>query len=188
MIPTMNRRIDRKFFVGDALDIAPALLGMELVIPKNGLRESFIITETEAYRGEEDLACHARKGRTPRTEMMYQTGGVLYVYLVYGMHWMMNIVTGIQGSPQAVLLRGVNDIEGPGRLTRSLGIDKSYNGEDLDSSHRIWLERTNFNPPYKATPRIGIDYAGPVWKDKPWRFITDGRNLSGNYTTFSEPL
>lgn len=180
MNPTMNRRIDRKFFALDVLDVAPALLGMEIVFAGNGRRESFIITETEAYKGEEDLACHARKGRTPRTEMMYQTGGVLYVYLVYGIHWMMNIVTGMEGSPQAVLIRGVKDIEGPGRLTRSLGIDKSYNGEDLTTSPRIWLERTNINLPYKATPRIGIDYAGAVWKDKPWRFIADSPNLSGN--------
>lgn len=171
-------RVDKNFFFRDVLELAPALLGMNLVVSRHSsstgknIATEYEITETEAYRGEEDLACHARKGRTPRTETMYQAGGILYVYLVYGIHWMLNIVTGRSEIPQAILIRGVKGIEGPGRLTKSLGIDKSYNGEELATSSRIWLKHTNASPRYKTTPRIGIDYAGKLWKDKPWRFIT----------------
>jgi DNA-3-methyladenine glycosylase len=168
----MKKRIERDFLTGDALDLAPALLGMQIVrYDGTGNLRTFTITETEAYRGEEDLACHVSRGRTTRTEIMYRKGGVLYVYLVYGMHWMLNIVTGRAEEPQAVLLRGVKGLRGPGRLTKALEIDKSYNGEDLTISPRIWLQNSGISLPYEATPRIGIDYAGPVWKNKPWRFV-----------------
>ncbi len=168
----MTKRIERDFLTGDVLELAPALLGMQLVrYDATGNLRSFTITETEAYRGEEDLACHVSRGRTARTEIMYSEGGVLYVYLVYGMHWMLNIVTGRAEEPQAVLLRGVQGVRGPGRLTKALGIDRSYNGEDLCESPRIWLENSSISLPHEATPRIGIDYAGPVWKNKPWRFV-----------------
>jgi DNA-3-methyladenine glycosylase len=169
---TLTERAGKEFFTRDVLDLAPALLGMKLVISgRNTGRRSYILTETEAYRGEEDLACHVRRGRTTRTEVMYHEGGVLYVYLVYGIHWMLNIVTGPKDTPQAVLIRGVRGISGPGRLTSALGIDKSFNGEDLTVSSRIWLESTPGIRHYKTTPRIGIDFAGPVWKNKPWRFV-----------------
>ncbi len=168
----MTKRIKRDFLTGDVLDLAPALLGMQIVrYDGTGNLRTFTITETEAYRGEEDLACHVSRGRTTRTEIMYREGGVLYVYLVYGMHWMLNIVTGRAEEPQAVLLRGVQGVSGPGRLTKALGIDRSYNGEDLTLSPRIWLQNSGISLPYKTTPRIGIDYAGPVWKNKPWRFV-----------------
>ncbi len=168
----MTKRIERDFLTGDVLDLAPALLGMQIVrYDGTGNLRTFTITETEAYRGEEDLACHVSRGRTTRTEIMYREGGVLYVYLVYGMHWMLNIVTGRAEEPQAVLLRGVKGVRGPGRLTKALGIDRSYNGEDLCESPRIWLENSGISLPHEATPRIGIDYAGPVWKNKPWRFV-----------------
>lgn len=168
----MISRINKTFFTRDVLELAPALLGMKLICndQKRGLR-SFTITETEAYRGEEDLACHVSKGRTARTEIMYHEGGVLYIYLVYGMHWMLNIVTGRAEMPQAVLVRGVQGISGPGRLTKALGIDKSYNGEDLCRSSRIWIENSGFNPPFETTPRIGINYAGNLWKNKLWRYV-----------------
>jgi DNA-3-methyladenine glycosylase len=168
-------QLDREFYAGDVLDIAPALLGMKLVISdKKDGRRDYIISETEAYRGEEDLACHVSKGRTTRTEVMYSQGGVLYVYLIYGIHWMLNIVTGAAGQPQAVLIRGVEGISGPGRLTRALGINKSFNGENLCTSRRIWLESTPGKKNYLTTARIGIDYAGPVWMNKLWRFILTG--------------
>lgn len=176
-------RVYKNFFIRDVIELAPALLGMNLVVSTRNISSGihtfteYPITETEAYRGEEDLACHARKGRTQRTEMMYHAGGVLYVYLVYGIHWMLNIVTGPSEVPQAVLIRGVKGIEGPGRLTKSLGIDKSYNSEDLTTSSRIWLNHTNTPPRYKTTPRIGIDYAGPLWKEKPWRFVMEEDNI-----------
>jgi DNA-3-methyladenine glycosylase len=165
-------RLKQEFFEQDVLILAPALLGMKLYCrEKNGHAGQFIITETEAYKGADDLACHASKGRTARNEMMYRRGGVLYVYLIYGMHWMLNIVTGRAEEPQAVLIRGLDSITGPGRLTRMLGIDRSFNGEDLTASPRIWLEGGKAPLRYTATPRIGIDYAGPVWKNKPWRFV-----------------
>jgi DNA-3-methyladenine glycosylase len=174
----MPDRVDQPFFMQDVLTLAPALLGMKLVcLDKTGNPSYHIITETEAYKGEEDLACHASKGRTTRTEMMYHGGGILYVYLIYGIHWMLNIVTGKEGDPQAVLIRAVEGISGPGRVTKALGIDRSYNAENLSTSPRIWIERrlssAGTHVQYTSTPRIGIDYAGPFWKLKPWRFLLD---------------
>ena len=130
-----------------------------------------MITETEAYLGTDDKACHASKGRTGRTEIMFAEGGHLYMYLVYGMHWMMNIVTGAKDDPQAVLIRGADPYSGPGRVTRGTGTDGSFNGEDLTLSEKIWLEDTGRKPMLKAGPRVGIDYAGEPWISKPWRFI-----------------
>ncbi len=168
----IKTRVKKEFFTQDALTLAPALLGMVLVCSDgNSHSRKFTIIEAEAYRGEEDMACHASKGRTERTEIMYSEGGVLYIYLVYGMHWMLNIVSGKSEEPQAVLIRGLEGISGPGRLTKVLGIDKSFNGEDLSQSSRIWLENCKRQSKYKVTPRIGIDYACPVWKNKLWRFV-----------------
>ena len=128
------------------------------------------ITEVEAYRGEEDKACHACKGRTKRTEVMYHRGGKIYVYLIYGMYWMLNIVTGKEGCPQAVLIRGVETISGPGRLGKRLQLDAGFYGEELPSG-RISIEEDGFVvESYQTTPRIGIDYA-EEWKEKPWKFV-----------------
>ena len=131
----------------------------------------FKITEVEAYRGTEDKACHASKGRTARTEVMFHEGGRLYVYLIYGIYWMLNIVTGAINEPQAVLIRGLDKYDGPGKLSRSLGIDKSYYGEDIATSERIWIEDSGLYPAVKTAPRIGIDYAGEYWKTRPWRYF-----------------
>ena len=103
------RRLGESFFIRDVLDVAPELLGKILVIKKDSSIIQFPITEVEAYRGEEDLACHASKGRTSRTEIMYHQGGVIYVYLIYGMYWMLNFVTGGANQPQAVLIRGIKE-------------------------------------------------------------------------------
>jgi len=154
----------------DVLTVAPELLGKILVCRVKDEYFRFRITETEAYRGAEDLACHACKGRTARTEAMFHTGGVVYVYLIYGMYWMLNIVTGHENDPQAVLIRGIEGLYGPGRVTRKLHIDKSFYDEDITISHRIWIEDDGFKPSYQADKRIGIDYAGE-WKDTPWRFF-----------------
>ena len=163
-------KLPRDFFTRDVLIVAPELLGKILVcrIGKELLR--YRITETEAYRGAEDLACHACKGRTARTEAMFHTGGVLYVYLIYGMYWMLNIVAGQENDPQAALIRGLEGLYGPGRLTRKLKIDKSFYGEDVTVSPRIWIEDDGFKPLCKTGKRIGVDYAGE-WKDKSWRFF-----------------
>lgn len=168
-----EKRIPTVFFTRDVLNVAPELLGKILVRKfENGITERYIISETEAYRGEEDLACHASKGRKLRVEPMYREGGILYVYLIYGMYQMLNIVTEHEGIPQAVLIRGITAINGPGRLTKMLEIDKSFNFENLQTSNRIWLEEPEMSTTIeiKTSTRIGIDYAGELWKNKPWRF------------------
>jgi DNA-3-methyladenine glycosylase len=164
-------RLTRNFYTRDVLDVAPEIPGKTMVVRlPDGSFGRYIITEVEAYRGTDDKACHASKGRTGRTEIMYHEGGSLYIYFIYGMYWMLNIVTEHEGIPQAVLIRGLENIPGPGRLTRSLGIDKSFYGEDLVNSERIWIEDTGFNPPLKISARIGVDYAGEYWKSRPWRY------------------
>lgn len=161
-----------EFFQRDVLDVAPDLLGKTIVRRfSDDHIQRFIITEVEAYRGEEDLACHASKGKTPRTEVMYWQGGFVYVYLVYGMHYLLNLVTGEQNNPQAVLIRGVNDIFGPGRTTKALKMDKWYNKQFLFDLKDVWIENTPRDFKFKTGPRVGVDYAGDFWKNKPWRFI-----------------
>lgn len=164
-------RVDRSFFLEDAVTVARRLPGTELIIGTGEKSGRYMITETEAYMGDGDRACHASKGRTRRTEPMFLEGGHLYLYFVYGMHWMLNIVTGPAENPQAVLIRGVAWHNGPGRVTKGLGIDGSFNREDLASSQRIWIEDTGHHPELVAGPRIGINYAGEPWISKPWRFI-----------------
>ncbi|MCK4664245.1 MAG: DNA-3-methyladenine glycosylase [Bacteroidales bacterium] len=167
-----NNRIKNQFFEQDALIIAPQLLGKILIrkYPDNSIFRSKI-TEIEVYKGEEDLACHASKGKTNRTEIMYRQGGFVYVYLIYGMYWMLNFVTGKPEQPQAILIRAVENINGPGKLTKKLEIDKSFNGEDLYTSDRLWVENNNEKIKYITTPRIGVDYAGEKWKNINWRFV-----------------
>jgi len=165
--------MEKGFYSRDVLQVAPDLLGQKLVrVFEDGTITKYTITEVEAYRGEEDLACHARSGRTKRTEVMYRRGGYLYVYLIYGMYWMLNIVTATVNIPQAVLIRGLKGINGPGRLTRELKIDKGYNGEDLTTSGRIWIEASGVTAPYITSPRINVEYAGEVWGKKEWRYLS----------------
>ena len=170
----MNERnkLSGEFFCRDVLSVAPDLVGKIIVINSgDNTWKRFMITETEAYRGAEDEACHANKGRTPRTEVMYMQGGRIYVYLVYGLYWMLNFVTSVRDDPQAVLIRSIEGFNGPGRLTKALGIDKSFYGEDLITSQRIWVEDEGFRPVLAKSSRIGIDYAGSVWRNKPWRYF-----------------
>ena len=169
-----SNQLGYDFFNQDVLIVAPELIGMTLVrkYDENSIQR-FIITEVEAYRGAEDLACHASKGRTARTEVMYQHGGLVYVYLIYGMHWMLNIVTGEPNNPQAVLIRGLEDCYGPGRLTKKLSIGKDFYGENLSTSNRLWVEECTIKPIIKTAPRIGVDYSGIEWASKPWRFFTN---------------
>ncbi|HDR90579.1 MAG TPA: DNA-3-methyladenine glycosylase [Bacteroidetes bacterium] len=170
----MKKRLDREFFERDVLEVAARLPGKFLVRKyPDGRIEQFMITEVEAYRGEEDMACHASKGRTPRNQIMYERGGLLYIYLIYGIHWMLNIVTGKAGQPQAVLIRGLEGLNGPGRLTRRLDIDRAFLGEDLCRSESIWLTEGVNSFKIITAPRIGIDYAGEYWKNMPWRFFVE---------------
>jgi len=165
-------KLDYDFYRQDVLHVAPGLIGKYLVRRfEDGQILRSIITEVEAYRGEEDLGCHASKGRTPRTEIMYHAGGVIYVYLIYGMHWMLNFVSGQENIPQAVLIRGLEDIWGPGKITRHLKIDGSFYGSSLVNSGKIWVEDNGIMTEHIAKTRIGIDYAGEIWKNKMWRFI-----------------
>ena len=166
-------KIDREFFSGSALEVAPRLLGWRLVRTNDdGTEISLTITETEAYMGEEDKACHASKGRTPRTEVMYHAPGTIYVYLCYGIHWLLNLVTMPEGEPQAVLIRACEGFEGPARLTKRLGIDKSFNDKSILSDARLRLEPPLAEVKYSTAKRVGVDYA-EEWKDKPWRFILE---------------
>ena len=157
------------FFLQDALTVAPRLLGCRLVV---GDRE-LVITETEAYMGESDTACHAHHGRTKRTEMLYRRGGHVYVYLCYGIHSLLNIITGPRDEPQGVLIRCCEGAEGPGKLTKALGIDLSFNGLDILATDRISL----LSGPACAcqtASRVGIGYASQEDQRRLWRFIRKG--------------
>ena len=165
-------KLTADFFENDVLWVAENLLGKILVRRfDDETTERYIITETEAYRGEEDLACHASKGRTKRTEVMYHEGGKIYVYLIYGMYWLLNFVTGKEDQPQAVLIRGLKGIDGPGRIGKTLLLDKSFYGETTVESARLWIEDAPKASGFETFSRIGIDYAGEIWKNKPWRFV-----------------
>lgn len=172
----MKKRLKAAFFERDVLQVAPELVGKRLCrkLP-DGRVISVRIAETEAYRGEEDGACHARFGRTKRTEMMYRPGGHAYIYLVYGLHHLFNVVTGTENDPQAVLIRAMETpLDGPGKWTRSLGITVEKNGLYLPDSEEIWLEE-DASPALKTAARVGIDYAAEPWKSMPWRWIaTEG--------------
>jgi DNA-3-methyladenine glycosylase len=164
-------RLHNTFFRHDVLEVAPALLGKSLVrVFVDGSLHRYTIIETEAYKGIEDKACHASRGMTPRNEVMFRDGGMVYVYLIYGMYWMLNFVTGRKGDASAVLVRGLDGIDGPGRVGRILQLDRSFYGEDLGCSQRIWIEETDDKPVFTSLPRIGIQYAGEPWVSMPWRF------------------
>ena len=125
-------RIDPNIYTLNADKLAQKLLGMKLCRFNDGSINKFTITETECYLGEEDTACHAHKGKTNRTKILYEEGGLAYIYLCYGIHYMLNIVSGPSNYPQAVLIRGIDGFDGPGKLTKALNIDKSFNGENLN--------------------------------------------------------
>lgn len=169
----MRGRVESDFFKADALEIAPKLLGMQLVRQfDNQVQLVLDINEIEIYRGEEDLGCHASKGRTQRTEVMYHEGGCVYVYLIYGMYWLLNITTGPANHPQAILIRGTQQFSGPGRIGKALQLDKTFYGEDICRSERLWIvSGANAQHTFETRPRVGIDYAGEYWANVPWRYV-----------------
>ena len=168
----MNARLGHTFFDRDVLEIAPEILGKLLVRQwPDGTRICLPVTEVEAYRGIEDLACHASKGLSERNRVMFGRGGAIYMYLIYGMHWMFNIVTGEAGHPEALLIRGIGNIVGPGRVTGNLAMGRDFYGEDMTLSDRIWLEDAPAAGNIHTGPRVGIHYAGEPWVSIPWRFM-----------------
>ena len=186
-------RLLRSFYAQNTLTVARQLLGTRLVHLEHGTRLSGLIVETEAYCGEQDQGCHAKAGRTPRTEVMYGPPGHAYVYFTYGMHWLFNTVTRPEGQPEAVLVRAVIPLEGltviearrgkqprrvwtdgPAKLTQALGIGERHNRTDLtDPDAEIWIEPVVDIPDRFVTtgPRIGLNSVSQPWKSKPWRFL-----------------
>jgi DNA-3-methyladenine glycosylase len=184
-------RLDRSFFDRPTLTVARELLGQRLVKVEQGRRLSGLITEVEAYIGESDLACHARAGRTRRTEIMYRKAGHLYVYFTYGMHWMMNFITEGEGFPAAVLVRAIAPTEGeatmlkrrngrrdhltdgPAKVTQALGIDKRWNGANVcDVDSALFVEAADPVPDsgVAVAPRVGLGGTPEPWLSKPWNF------------------
>lgn len=170
----MRRVLGPRFFKRSARIVARELLG-KFLVRRLGKREvALMITETEAYDGPKDLACHGRFGKTRRNAVMFSSAGYFYIYFVYGMYWMLNIVVGKKGYPAAVLIRGVEGLGGPGRLTRELKITRSLNGCPAASSSGLWFENRGVrikNSDVQRTARIGVSYAGPVWANKKYRFV-----------------
>lgn len=164
-------RLGREFFLRDALEVAPELVGKTLVSSLPGAQERrLVITETEVYRGVEDSACHAHRGRTKRTEMLYRPGGAVYVYLCYGIHWLLNVITGPEDFPQGVLIRACEGFEGPGKLTKHLGITGAQNGIDICSSPLLRIEDEGRMVNITTDKRVGIAYADEADRERLWRF------------------
>lgn len=193
MHPPPPIKLPRSFYSRSALDVANDLLGKVLIRRLGRRKLAGRIVETEAYVGPHDLACHASKGHTPRTAVMFGPPGFAYVYMIYGFYFCLNVVTEPEGYPAAVLIRAVEPLEGvdlmkklrshpvrhtniasgPGKLCMAMSIDKKLNGADLLGT-TIWIEdRAIDRGAILASPRVGVDYAGE-YKDKPWRFFVDG--------------
>lgn len=177
------------FYNRPTLTVARELLGARLVRILDGVKLVGMIVETEGYIGEEDLACHAKAGLTPRTAPMYGPAGHAYVYFTYGNHWMLNAVTEREGFPAAVLIRAIQPIEGvevmmarrggrdtlgPGKLAQAMGITQSENQIDLtESTSGLWIEAGQIIPEKSVTksPRVGLNKTPEPWLSKPWRFL-----------------
>ncbi|MBI3046634.1 MAG: DNA-3-methyladenine glycosylase [Candidatus Harrisonbacteria bacterium] len=192
----MNRVLPKKFFHNkNTTLIAKNLLGKFLVRRYRKKIKAYLITEIEAYDGPKDKASHAHRGKTERNKIMFGPAGCWYVYFTYGMHWMLNIVTGPKNYPAAVLIRSVipsvtpmvtpkqfiqlssssliTGYNGPGRLTKALNIDKKMNGKIADKKSGLWIEDMGVKirpSQIKKGLRIGVAYAGPTWSKKKWRF------------------
>ena len=193
----MASLLQRNFYNRPTLAVARELIGARLVRLLDGVKLVGFITETEAYIGEEDLGCHAKAGRTPRTAVMYGPPGRAYVYFTYGNHWMLNAVTEGEGFPAAVLIRAIQPVEGvvvmyarrggrdtfgPGKLTQAMGITKSENMVDLSKTDNgLWIEAGISVPDKNVTigPRVGLNTVPEPWFSKPWRFLVEGRKIEG---------
>ena len=165
-------RLPYEFYHRPCLEVARDLVGK--VIVHKGIRMR--ISETEAYCGEADTACHASRGRTKRTEVLYADAGTIYVYLCYGIHWLMNIITGDVDDPQGVLIRACAEAPGPGKLTKQLGITGAHNRKSILETPDLWIEDDGFRCQIIPDKRVGIGYASQEDQDKLWRFKT-GKSL-----------
>ncbi len=193
--PRRGRRLPRAFFARATLQVARELLGTRLVHQVQGHRVAGLVVETEAYIGEDDQACHARAGRTPRTQVMYGPPGVAYVYFNYGMHWLFNVVTEAEGFPAAVLVRALVPLEGltwmaqrragrpfhrwtdgPAKLCQALDITGRYHGQDLcapESPLFFEYDRVVAETWVRRGPRVGLNRVPEPWRSQPWRFYLD---------------
>lgn len=158
------------FFRRECPEVARDLVGKVLVRRTAAGEQRMRISETEAYCGEEDTACHAHKGRTKRTEPLYGPAGTIYVYLCYGIHWLLNIVTGEENVPQGVLIRACLEAPGPGRLTKALGITGQWNQKSILTQEGLWIEDDGFHCAVEADKRVGIGYASLEDQARLWRF------------------
>ena len=164
-------RLGYEFYHRPCLEVARDLIGKVLVHRTAEGELRLRISETEAYCGETDTACHAHKGRTKRTEVLYADAGTVYIYLCYGMHWLLNIVTGEKEQPEAVLIRACVDAPGPGRLTKALAITGALNKSSIYRGDVLWIEDDGFQCDIATHKRVGIGYASQEDQNKPWRFI-----------------
>lgn len=194
--------IKRPFYNRPALAVARELLGCYLVRMQNCSRLAGLITETEAYQGEDDQGCHASAGKTPRTSVMYGPPGHAYVYFTYGMHWLLNVVTSPEEIPAAVLIRAIHPVEGiplmaenrptnaqkkgwtdgPAKLTQALKVDGHFNQVDLcDKNSALWIEqgRPIEDVHIHQTARVGLNSVPEPWRSIPWRFVVDMEALNG---------
>jgi DNA-3-methyladenine glycosylase len=182
MMPDMARTsqtLPSGFFDRPADRVARELIGSVLAVRgRDGRVTRHVVHETEAYLGAHDLACHGAKGMTRRNAVMFGPAGRWYVYLCYGLHWMLNVVTGAEGVPAAVLVRGAGRFTGPGRVTKGLGIDRGHDGRPATRAAGLWLEPGVTVPRrlIERTPRIGVGYAGD-WAAEPLRFVVDPEKL-----------
>ena len=190
--------LPKEFYNRPTLTVARELLGARLVRILDGIKLVGLVTEAEAYVSEEDLACHARAGRTPRTQVMYGPPGHAYVYFTYGNHWMLNAVTEPERFPAAVLIRAIQPIEGvevmsarrngrdtfgPGKLCQAMGIGKEENTVDLTiASSGLWIEAGISIPDESVTigPRVGLNSVPEPWKSIPWRFLVKGWEIENS--------
>ncbi len=185
-------QMPREFYSQPTSHVARELLGTRLVRIEYGKRIAGVIVETEAYRGEEDLGCHARTGLTPRTRVMYGPAGHAYVYFTYGMHWMLNFVTEAEGFPAAVLIRAIVPSEGletiaarrngqtpyrwtdcPAKICQALAIDGSFNGTDLCMPGATLFAEPGLpisDSSVTISPRVGLNSVPEPWKSIPWRY------------------
>lgn len=169
-------KLNADFYHRQCLEVAPGLVG-KLLVHRVGTEDRILrITETEAYCGESDTACHAHKGRTARTEVLYVRPGTAYVYLCYGIHWLFNVVTGEEGEPEAVLIRACEDAEGPGKLTKSLDITGADNRKYLVDDQALYIADDSFQCRVSSARRVGIAYASQEDQARLWRFIMDKKH------------